>query len=187
MKASGGAGAGSSAGPSGGAEAPDGRVRGAMGAVPRSAWIRGFAVLGFACRLAVGGTFLATGAAKFIQPAAFVRAVEAYQLLPDWAVVPVAALLAAAEPLLGAALLLGLRLDLVCPALGGLTLLFMGAIASAVMRGLTIDCGCSFLSERAGWAAVARDGALLLGLGVAWWQRGGGHKSRRGGGQVVRP
>jgi uncharacterized membrane protein YphA (DoxX/SURF4 family) len=64
--------------------------------------------IGLLARIVTGGVWLAAGLLKLPDPAANVRAVRAYQLLPESAVTPVGHLLPLVEVALGALLLMGL-------------------------------------------------------------------------------
>lgn len=98
--------------------------------------------LGLSFRLLVGGVWIVAGALKLPDPAASVRAVRAYQLLPEAVVPSVGYALPIVEVLVGASLVLGLlvRMNAVLSAL--LFAAFIVGIASAWARGLQIDCGC---------------------------------------------
>lgn len=93
-------------------------------------------------RLALVALWLYTGITKASDMWQTREAVQAYRLLPDGAVDWFAAALPALEIGLGALLLIGFgtRVWAICSAL--VLIVFIGAIASAWARGLTIDCGC---------------------------------------------
>lgn len=98
--------------------------------------------VGTACRLVTGVVWVVAGALKVTDPAGSVRAVRAYDLLPEAVVPTVGHLLPLVEILLGVLLILGLltRAASVFSAL--LFVAFIIGIASAWARGLQIDCGC---------------------------------------------
>ena len=101
-----------------------------------SSWI------GLVARLVVGTVWVVAGALKLPDPAATVRAVRAYQLLPEAIVPTVGHLLPLVEVALGLCLLAGL-LTRVAGAVSTLLLLaFVVGIAAAWARGLQIECGC---------------------------------------------
>ncbi|MRG90720.1 MauE/DoxX family redox-associated membrane protein [Polyangium spumosum] len=114
-------------------------------------------------RLALGGMFLAAGALKFSDPTSFALEIHNYQLLPDLAPL-LAATLPAVEIVLGLALVVAPRPWARASALGAALVLgvFTVAVASAVARGVNIDCGC--FGEGSGpvtmWT-VLRDVALV--------------------------
>ncbi len=123
---------------------------------------------GLAARLLVGGVWLVAGALKIGDLPASVRAVRAYQLLPEAIVPAVGYGLPLFELILGTLLVVGLvtRLSAVLSAL--LQIAFLIGIISAWSRGLQIDCGCfggggfvADAAQRYPWE-VARDVGLLL-------------------------
>jgi uncharacterized membrane protein YphA (DoxX/SURF4 family) len=131
---------------------------------------------GLAARLVVGGVWVVAGVLKLPDPAAGVRSVRAYQLLPEGVVPLVGYALPVLEVLVGACLVLGLltRLTGVVSALMLLT--FVVGISAAWARGLQIECGCFGGGSSPGADAtaaypwdIARDiGLLLLSLWLVW-------------------
>ena len=128
-------------------------------------------------RLLVGGVWVVAGALKLPDPSQNVRAVRAFELLPE-AVVPVVGhALPGLEIVVGVSLLLGL-LTRVSAALSAVMLVaFVVGIASAWARGLSIECGC--FGGGAGPVAdataqypwdIARDVGLLLLSGWLVWR-----------------
>ncbi len=129
-----------------------------------------------AARLVLGGVFVVAGALKIPDPAAAVRAVRAYQLLPEPLVAPVAFGLPVVEIAVGLALLLGVFVRTAAIASAVLLVVFIGGVGSAWARGLQIDCGCfgNGGAVAAGQTAypleILRDSALLLiALALARW------------------
>jgi len=97
---------------------------------------------GLPARLLVGGVWIAAGLIKLPDPAGSVRAVRAYDLLPESVVPLVGHTLPILEIVVGVCLVLGL---LTRPASVESALLFVAfivGIASAWARGLQIECGC---------------------------------------------
>lgn len=126
--------------------------------------------LSLLARLVIGGVFLYAGATKVGHVDQVVRAVRAFQVLPEALVHPVGYALPYLEVALGALVLLGLATRWVAVAVALLVVVYMAAIASASLRGLRIDCGCfSTGGELAANAPthylrdLARD-ALFLGV-----------------------
>jgi uncharacterized membrane protein YphA (DoxX/SURF4 family) len=120
--------------------------------------------------------FLAAGVLKVPDPAAAVRAVRAYQLLPEPLVAPVAFGLPVVEIAVGLALLVGVFVRTAAIAAAVLLVVYLVGVGSAWARGLQIDCGC--FSKGGQVAAgetsypleVLRDLALLLvALALARW------------------
>ena len=98
--------------------------------------------LATAARLLLGGVFVVAGAIKVPDPAAAVRAVRAYRLLPELLVAPVAFGLPMIEIAVGLALLVGAFVRTAAIAAAVLLVVFVAAVGSAWARGLQIDCGC---------------------------------------------
>ena len=98
--------------------------------------------VGLVARLVTGGVWIVAGALKLPDSAGSVRAVRAYDLLPEAVVPTVGHLLPVVEVAVGGCLVLGLltRVSAVLSAL--LFVAFVVGIASAWARGLQIDCGC---------------------------------------------
>ena len=119
-------------------------------------------------RILLGGVFVVAGVLKVPDPAAAVRAVRAYQLLPEPAVAPVAFGLPVLEIAVGLALLAGVFVRTAAITSAVLLVVFLTAVGSAWARGLQIDCGCfgNGGEVAAGQTAypleVLRDAALLL-------------------------
>lgn len=128
--------------------------------------------IGVIARLVTGGVWVTAGVLKVPDPAGSVRAVRAYDLLPEAIVPTVGYALPALEIVVGLALILGAftRWAAVVSAL--LFVAFILGIASAWARGLEIDCGCfGGGGEEAGASAkypweISRDLGLL---GLSAW------------------
>lgn len=93
-------------------------------------------------RVTLGAVMLVAGALKLPDPAASVRAVRAYQALPEAVVPLVGYALPIIEVLLGVLLITGLLTRAAALATGLLQVVFIAGIAAAWARGLEIDCGC---------------------------------------------
>src|SRR4051794_31792890 len=119
-------------------------------------------------RLVLGGVFVVAGALKLPDPAAAVRSVRAYRLLPEFLVAPVAFGLPVVEIAVGLALLAGVFVR--TAALAAAVLLVVSPVggSSAGAGGLQIDCGCLggggqvAAADTAYPTEVLRDSALLL-------------------------
>lgn len=123
---------------------------------------------GFAARMLVGGVWLVAGLLKLPDPAASVRAVRAYQLLPEAVVPAVGYALPVVEILVGASLIVGLLVRIGGLLSAVLFLAFVVGISAAWARGLQIDCGCfggggfdPDAREKYPWE-IARDLGLLF-------------------------
>ena len=98
--------------------------------------------IGVLARLVVGGVWLAAGLLKLPDPTENVRAVRAYQLLPESLVPVVGHALPILEILVGVCLLAGVLVRANAVLSIVLLLAFIIGISSAWARGLSIDCGC---------------------------------------------
>ena len=133
---------------------------------------------GTLARLVVGGVWLVAGLLKVSDGAASVRAVRAYDLLPEAVVPTVGHALPAVEIVVGLALVAGALTRAVAVVSALLFVAFIIGIATAWARGLQIECGCfgggGFDADATGkypWE-IARDlGLLLLSLWLVWWPR----------------
>ena len=97
---------------------------------------------GLLARLVTGGVWIVAGALKLPHPAESVRAVRAYDLLPESVVPAVGHLLPVVEVVVGVCLVLGLLTRGTAAVSALLFVAFIIGIASAWARGLSIDCGC---------------------------------------------
>jgi uncharacterized membrane protein YphA (DoxX/SURF4 family) len=131
-----------------------------------------------AARLILGTVFLIAGALKVIDPQSSVAAVRAYRLLPASLATIVGWGLPFAEIALGLLLLGGIATRIVAVASAVLLVVFIAAVASAAVRGLSIDCGCFggggdvAPGQTAYGIEILRDvGLLLLALWLVWRPR----------------
>jgi uncharacterized membrane protein YphA (DoxX/SURF4 family) len=124
--------------------------------------------VGLLARMLVGGVWVVAGVLKLPDPNENVRAVRAYDLLPESVVPVVGHALPILEILVGVCLLLGLLTRVAAVVSAVLLVAFVVGIASAWGRGLSIECGC--FGGGAGPAAdaaakypweIARDVGLL--------------------------
>jgi uncharacterized membrane protein YphA (DoxX/SURF4 family) len=128
-----------------------------------------------AARVVLGGVFLVAGGLKVIDPQSSVAAVRAYRLLPTSVATIVGWGLPFAEIALGLLLLAGVATRLVAAAVVVLLVVFIAGVASAAIRGLSIDCGCFggggdvAPGQTAYGSEIVRDvGLLLLALWLVW-------------------
>jgi putative oxidoreductase len=94
-------------------------------------------------RILAGGLFVVAGALKAFNPANFAADIDHYHLLPYFALAPLALYLPWLEIICGLAVIASCafrRSALVL--LFALTVVFTGAVVSAMIRGLDISCGC---------------------------------------------
>lgn len=134
--------------------------------------------IGLLLRLLVGGVWVVAGALKLPDPAASVRAVRAYQLLPEAIVPTVGYALPIIELLVGVTLIIGLLVRIGATLSAVLFVAFIVGISAAWARGLQIDCGCfggggfdAQAREKYPWE-IARDvGLLLASVWLIWRPR----------------
>ena len=117
-----------------------------------------------AARLVLGGLFLYAGFVKIADPAAFAGEIAAYRLLPYFGNYLAAAVLPWLELICGVLLVVGYRSMAAAAVILFLTTLFMAALASTIVRGLDIDCGCFRHGgeKTSAWTALGRDALLFV-------------------------
>lgn len=140
----------------------------------------------------IGAVFLVAGGSKALGIQSFAVEIGAYRLVPTLLVQPLAIALPLFELLIGVYLLIGFMQRWSAIAATVLLVMFIGAMALALARGLTLECGCigpalgvGILRETVGPTSIVRD-VLCLVLAVHlivvpsvwsvdWWhQRQGG-------------
>jgi len=113
-------------------------------------------------RVALGGVFVYAAWLKLREPwALFAITIDSYQVLPMWAVEPLARGLPWFEMLLGVLLIVGLWRRVSTTLTTLLLGLFFTLMVRAVLKGMQIDCGCFGPGERISWITLVRDGSLL--------------------------
>jgi uncharacterized membrane protein YphA (DoxX/SURF4 family) len=116
----------------------------------------------FLLRLALGGLLVVTGALKVGHAPDLASAIAGFRLLPADVIAPMAVILPVFEIVLGGYLVLGLFTAVAGWVAGVQFLLYAGAIASAVIRGIPANCGCFGPNDQAtaDWPHVGFDLAL---------------------------
>jgi len=114
-------------------------------------------------RIVLGCIFIYASFYKIESPGAFAHQIYNYKLLPPWAINPLAITLPWLQLFCGVALLFGWAKKAASFWILLMILVFQGAVASALIRGLNISCGC-FKSggAPATWTTFGRDSLLLL-------------------------
>ena len=114
-------------------------------------------------RLFLGGLFVFAAWHKVMQPLGFAMSVRGYKIIP-FAYSNLFALgVSWAELVAGSMLMLGIFTRKAAGAVAILLVMFIVAIATVVIRGMTVDCGC-FGDEggsTASWLLIVRNLALL--------------------------
>lgn len=125
-------------------------------------------------RIALGCVFVFSAWLKLRDPwQLFAMAVDAYRLLPQWAVIVVARTLPWAELLLGLLLISGVWLRVSASAASLLLLGFLTMMVRSYLKGMKIDCGCFGSGDPISLLTLARDSGLLAGalaLTVLAWR-----------------
>ncbi|MEN8006749.1 MAG: MauE/DoxX family redox-associated membrane protein [Candidatus Krumholzibacteriota bacterium] len=121
-------------------------------------------ILVLACRLFVGGIFIYASLDKLGHPQAFAVAISHYRIVPYPLLHFFAHLLPVVEIVTGSALVLGIGRRGAALLAAAMTVVFMAAITSALIRNLDISCGCFNTDggHAVGIDLLWRDGILLL-------------------------
>ena len=127
-------------------------------------------------RLAVGAVFVYAAWIKLREPAMlFAISIDAYHVLPEWAVTLVAHTLPWVELAAGLLLIAGRFKRISTTVTAALLMLFFGMMVRAYAKGEAIDCGCFGPGEAISPLTMVRDGSLLAGalaLAVsAYWPK----------------
>jgi len=121
------------------------------------------------CALAVGAVFIYAGVDKLRDPLHFSDSINAFELLPAALIDPIALALPIFEIICGIMIFLPPTRRVGAMALTFASFMFFAALLSALLRGLTLDCGCfgaGVPSRPRMWAELGLD-TLLVG-GAAW-------------------
>lgn len=110
-------------------------------------------LLSLCARLIFGAIFIYASIDKILHPEPFAKAVYNYQILPHLLINPTAIVLPWLELILGVFLISGLFREGSVGLVTLLLLIFLGAMAFNLARGLNVDCGC-FSSSRSGPTGV---------------------------------
>lgn len=116
-----------------------------------------------AVRIALGAIFAYAAIVKISDPVSFAGSVAAYQILPYFWNYVAAAVLPFLELFCGLLLISGYRVKSATLLIAGLNAVFMVALASTIVRGLDIDCGCFKQGgeKTSAWTALGRDTVFL--------------------------
>jgi len=88
----------------------------------------------------LGGIFIYSGTTKLLTPQSFALLIEAYGVVPEGLLMPVAVMIPALEVLAGVGLLFDIHGSLAV--ITGLLLLFVAILGYGIRMGLDVDCGC---------------------------------------------
>ncbi|MCF6248806.1 MAG: DoxX family protein [Desulfobacula sp.] len=94
------------------------------------------------CRIILGAVLIYASIDKIVNPEAFGKIIYTYQLLPGKMINIIAIILPWLELIVGMFLIFQLWVPGTVLLTNALFMVFIGAIISALLRGLNIDCGC---------------------------------------------
>ncbi|HRY29898.1 MAG TPA: MauE/DoxX family redox-associated membrane protein [Elusimicrobiota bacterium] len=127
---------------------------------------RGFPWMAAAARVAAGGPLAFSGFMKLMSPPEeLALTMEAYRILPFSLIPPFARLMPWGELFVGAYLVVGFFIRLSGTLAAGFYCMFLTALLSAVVRGISLnECGCFGQGgpHLSGWGAITLDAFLLL-------------------------
>lgn len=113
-------------------------------------------------RLLLAAVFLYAAYTKLRQPwMLFAMSIDAYQILPQGAVLLLGHWLPWVELFIGLFLAAGIFLRYTAAGATGLLLVFFALMIRAFIKGMSIDCGCFGLGEAISVKTLLRDGLLV--------------------------
>jgi uncharacterized membrane protein YphA (DoxX/SURF4 family) len=123
-------------------------------------------VLGF-FKVSLGLLFILSSLGKIIHPAKLMDAIEAYKMVPEVFVRPMAIVIPWLQTVAGLCLLFDIYAQSAAFVVSGLLVMYTVAIAQAFARGFDIECGCfdlvEWMESKVGWFPIIRD-LFLLGM-----------------------
>lgn len=131
--------------------------------------------------LILATVFVGAALPKLVDPAGFALAIHHYHLAPDGLINLMAIYLPALELCAALGLLLPRTRRAAAWLTGLMLLIFTAALASAIVRGLDVSCGCFTTNPEAGRVGIlnlARNGALLLLIAWILWSPAPRHAVR---------
>lgn len=121
--------------------------------------------LNFAIRIGLGAMFILASLFKIKDPAQFAMLTAQYQLLPQFTINIFALWLPPLEFLVGVLLITGPKVRWTSWLVFGMFIMFIIALAQAVIRDLGITCGCfeleGAMDKKDAWVSLVRDIILL--------------------------
>ena len=125
----------------------------------------------WALRLAIGGVFIYAGWAKRDAGIDFADSIAEFRILPAALVVPFMLSIVPFEIATGAMVITGLGKRVGVLGILLMTVMYCVALASALARGIVVNCGC-FGTSVVGtsvWFDLGRDLVILAGCVVLYW------------------
>lgn len=127
-------------------------------------------------RWTLGMVFIYAGGTKLLAPGVFAVLIDAYGIVPENLLMPLAVLLPVFEVAAGIGLLFDIEGSLAV--IAGLLVLFIAILAYGIHMGLDVDCGCFGPEEPEAEAfhglrtSLYRDLVMLAGVGCIYgWRR----------------
>jgi uncharacterized membrane protein YphA (DoxX/SURF4 family) len=127
-------------------------------------------------RWILGGVFIYAGSTKLLEPKTFTVLIEAYGIVPESLLMPVAIALPALEVAAGIGLLFDIKGSL--SVIAGLLGLFIAILGYGIWMGLDVDCGCFGPDDPEAeafhglWLSLYRDLVMLVGIAYIYgWRR----------------
>ncbi|MEW6412943.1 MAG: MauE/DoxX family redox-associated membrane protein [Candidatus Zixiibacteriota bacterium] len=125
-----------------------------------------------AVRLTLGITFVYASYYKLVDPSEFARSIWYYHLMPGSSINLLAIILPWLELLCGLCLIAGIYYRGAIVIVAGMTVVFIIAMSSALMRGINLDCGCFKASGDGNssiWQSILFDMGLLILAAWLWY------------------
>lgn len=122
-------------------------------------------------RLVIGGMFVYASFYKIIEPLSFAKSIWYYHLVPGSLINIMAIVLPWIELIVGLALIGGIWFRGAVLWVNFLTIFFIVALGSTIVRGIDIDCGCFKAAQSAtgsAWDSVIFDVGMLV-LTIQLW------------------
>ncbi len=114
-------------------------------------------------RVVLGAIFVFWSIGKIADPGEFAREILNYRILPDFIVNIFALILPWLELICGIMLIAGIKIRANAAVIGFMLVVFIIAISSAMIRGFSINCGCSTANpEEVGWPKLFEDFGMLV-------------------------
>ncbi|MDF1544348.1 MAG: DoxX family membrane protein [bacterium] len=116
-------------------------------------------------RIGVGIIFVYASAYKIVEPGSFAKSIWYYHMMPGSFINPIALILPWLELLVGLALVFGVCYRGAVVWANLMTVAFILALSSAIVRGISIDCGCfkaAAASSESAWETLWFDLVLIL-------------------------
>lgn len=130
-------------------------------------------------RLATAGLFVWAALVKLGDPREFLFSIKGFKILPEHMLEPLAYMVPWTELVCAAALLLGFWARSAALVVGGMLVVFVGAILSVLARKMSVACGCfgdfSVLcpAGAVGWCNIGQNALLFaIALPVMIWGPG---------------